>query len=128
MHHESINWATVLSKVYPAVRDQQYLADLIESHNNGTAVPPVTPPVTQEPPKRSNGDISPDDGKPAAVPACNCSAKQRLYKELEEAAQLVPNPMDASAPPAAAINTMIGNMHKNTAWANVHLALEREDN
>ena len=128
MHHEWINWATVLYKVYPAVRDQQYLAGLIESYKNGTAVPPVTPLVTQEPPKRPNGNISPDKRKPVTVPACNFSAKRKLYTGPEEAAQLVPDPIDALAPPAVATNTTIGNMHKNTARANVHLAPEREDN
>ena len=41
---------------------------------------------------------------------------------------MVPNPIDAPAPNAVAINTTIGNMHKNTAWTNVHLAPERKDN
>ena len=68
MHHEPITWATVLSKVYPAVKDQQFLADLIESHKNGTAVPPATPPLTQEATKRPNGHITPNEGKPAAFP------------------------------------------------------------
>ena len=128
MHHELINWTTVLSKVYPAVKDQQFLANLIESHENGTAVPPVTPPLSQEASKSPNDHIAPNEGKPAAFPDYNCSAKRRLYTEPEEAAQLVPDPIDAPAQTAIAINTTISNMHKNTAWANVHLAPTREDN
>ena len=46
MHHESVTWETVLSKVYPVVKDQQYLVGLIEGYKNGTAVPPVRPSVT----------------------------------------------------------------------------------
>ena len=41
---ESITWATVLTLVSPAIKDQEFLANLIERHKNGTAVPPTTPP------------------------------------------------------------------------------------
>ena len=58
----------------------------------------------------------------------NTDAKQQLFTEMMQKAERMPDPIDASAPPAVAINTTVGNMHKTTTWANDQLAPDHEDN
>ena len=52
MLRESITWATVLLKVCPAIKDKEFLANLIKNHKNGTNVPATPASRPQEMYKR----------------------------------------------------------------------------
>ena len=67
--------------------------------------------------------------KPTAFPDwANTTFRQNLFTHVKQQSELLPDPTDAQAQTASAINNTIGNMHKSTAWANVHLAPTREEN
>ena len=129
MHHESITWARVAALASLRVKDQQFLTNLIKSHKNGTAVPTTPASQDQGMNKRPNAHIIPEVMKPAAfLDWANTDAGRNFFTRVMQQSELLPNPMDAQAQTAAAINNTIGNMYKSTAWANVHLAPMREEN
>ena len=125
MDRELLTWATVSTLASPAIKDQQFLANLIESHKNGTAVPPTTPPRIQETNKRPKIHVTPVKEKPVAFPDyANTPAKRVLYTEMMG----LPDPIDAQAQTAVATNNIIGNKFRSAEWANIHLATTREEN
>ena len=56
---ESLTWATVSTLASPAIKEQQFLANLVESHKNGTVVLPTTPPPNQDANKRPKITVTP---------------------------------------------------------------------
>ena len=136
MDNKLITWATVARLAAPAMKDQQFLAKLIESYKNGTAVPTTPPPRNQGTSKRPKTSVTPEVMEPPAFPSyINTDDKRQLFTEMLQIVERILGPIDASAPPAVAINnpavainTTDGNKYKSTAWANIHLAPDREKN
>ena len=129
MLRESITWATVATLASTAIKDRQFLANLIKSHKSGTAVLPATSPLNQELTKRPNGHITPNEGDPVVFPGwANSSVKQRLYTETEEASKLLPNSIDAQASTVAAVNNMEENKFQSTTWVQLNIVTTREVN
>ena len=67
MCHELITCATVLHQVYPAIKDKEFLSNLIENHKNGTNVPSTPASQPKEMFKRHKPTVMPEILKPAAV-------------------------------------------------------------
>ena len=128
MFHELITWATVLSKVYPAIEDQEFLVNLIKSHKNGTAAPATPPSQTQETNKCLKIRATPGEMKPAAFPSfVHTDAKHQLYTNMVQAAEMMPDPFETQPQAAAANNNTDVNKFQSTNWAQINLATTRED-
>ena len=121
MLREVIIWATVPTLVSSAIKDQEVFANLIESHKNGTAAPPTTPPQNQEMNKRLKTTVTPDEGKPVAFPGyANTPARQKLYTNMKQASDMLPDPIDAQAQNAATTNNTDGNKFRSAEWTNIN--------
>ena len=96
MRHESITWATVLHQVYPAIKDKEFLSNLIENHKNGTNLPSTPASLLQEVFKRHKPTVTPEDQKPAAVPNLAMTDVQRqLFAAFMQLPAMNPAPIDA---------------------------------
>ena len=127
MLHESITWTTVLSKVYPTIKDQEFLVNLIKNHKNGTNAPVTLASKTQETYNRPKINVTPEEMKPAALPSfVNTDAKRTLYMTFIQA--MMPAPIETQTPKAAAINNTDGNKYKSATWAQLYLTPTRKDN
>ena len=127
MLHELITWATVLSKIYPAIEDKEFLVNLIKSHKNGTNTPATPPSRTQVTYKRPKINVTLEEMKLAAFPSSvNTDGKLQLYMTFMQT--MIPAPIETQTPNAAAINNTDGNKYKSAAWAQLNLATMREDN
>ena len=97
MLHESLTWATVLAKVYPAIEDQvkntEFLANMINIHKNSTA--PLTTPAPNNQGESKRPKITPDEGKPVGFPSyANTPARQTLFTEMMQASEKLPDPVE----------------------------------
>ena len=131
MLHESLTWATVLAKVYPAiegqVKDREFLANMIEIHKNGTAAPTTPAPQNQGTSKRPK--ITPDKRKPVAFPRfANTPARRVLYPKMMQAAEMMPDLIETQPQTAVATNNTDVNKFQSADWVNINLATTREDN
>ena len=84
MRHETIPWTNILAKIFPEVKDKEYLSYLINKYKNGTNVQSLSASQYPEMPrKRKSTLISPFDLKVAAVPHISTiNARQALFKAL----------------------------------------------
>ena len=128
MDKESLTWAAVSTLAALAFKDNEFLANLIESHKNGTAVPPSTPLPNPDGKKRAKIEVTPAE-TPIAFPSFfNTPERQAVFTEMMQKAARCPDPTDAQAKTAAEVNTTAGNKYKSAAWANSQLAPMREAN
>ena len=117
----------MLSRVYPAINDQEFLVNLIKNHKNGTNVPATPASQTQETYKRPKIEVTPEELKPAAVPSFITTDTQRqLFMAFMQT--MMPAPIETQTPKVAAINNIDGNKYKSAAWAQLNLATTRKDN
>ena len=84
MRHETIPWTNVLAKLFPEVKDKEYLSYLINKYKNRTNVQSQSATLNPEiPRKRKSTLISPADLKVAAAPHMGTiDACQVLFEAL----------------------------------------------
>ena len=117
------------TKVYPTFKDQEFLANLIESHKNGTAALTTPASQPQETYKRSKIEVTPEELKPAAVlNFAVTNAQRQLLAAFMQIPTKIIAPIETQTPKAAAINNTDGNKYKSADWAQLNLATTRKDN
>ena len=128
MDNESISWAAVCRDAAREFSDEAFLVNMIERQKNGTAALPSTPRPSLEGKKRAK--ISPlAVGRALEFPNAVKTPEQReLYTEFMHSAAMNSAPPAATKKNAANVNTTDGNIFKDAAWANNHLAPKREAN
>ena len=83
MRHESISWANVLVKLYPEIKDKEYLSNLIDNYKNSTNVPLTPALLNQEMPKRQKTVVMLANLKTAAVPNLSMTnAHRQLFAAI----------------------------------------------
>ena len=129
MRHELITWVTVSTQVYPAFKDQEFLANLMTSHKNGTAAPTTPASQPQETYKRPKIEVTPEELKPAAVPNfAATNAQRQLLAAFMQIPAMIPVPIETKTQKVAAINNTDGNKYKSADWAQLNLATTRKNN
>ena len=118
MCHESITWANVLHQVYPAIKDKEFLSNLIENHKNGTNVLSAPASLTQEMFKRHKPMVTPEDLKPTVVPNfATTDIQWQLLTAFMQLPAMNPAPIDAQTTVGAVINNIDGNKFRTAEWA-----------
>ena len=116
----------MLSKVYPAIEDQEFLVNLIKNHKNGTNIPATPASRTQETSKRPKINVTPKELKPAAfLSFITTDAKRQLYITFMQA--MMPALFETQTPKVPAINNTDGDKYKSVAWAQLNVVTTSED-
>ena len=127
MRHESITWANNLAKLYPDIKDKEYVSNLIENYENSTNVLMTPASLVQEMSKRQKTVITPEDLKPAALPnlAMTDVQWQLFIAILAQLPVVSPVPINEQTTAEAAINNIDGNSMQSTEWTQRNLDLTR---